>query len=318
MRSSIVFLTMSGLLSPLVVAAQVGGSGTANHVPLWTSASNLGNSIVIQSSGNIGIGKSTPAAILDVKGKSGTNNTNGGNAPTASQILGGSGASNLSGFGTQGSGGPIQFVAGAGAPLPGGTGFGGGGGVILITGGAGATCVAASTRCSSYKGGNGGSISIQPGSGGRGLSASGHPGIITLAPNGGKVGIATSNPAATLEVGTGGSTLADSWTTRSSLRFKANIQPLTGSLEKVEQLRGVRYDRKTDGKHEVGLIAEEVNQVVPEVVALNSNTGQVEGVDYSRLTSLLIEAIKSQQSEIRRLRIQINKLQTHRSERNIH
>jgi hypothetical protein len=49
--------------------------------------------------------------------------------------------------------------------------------------------LAASTRCGFYNGGNGGSISLQPGSGGRGLSSSGHPGTVTLAPNGGKVGV---------------------------------------------------------------------------------------------------------------------------------
>ena len=41
---------------------------------------------------------------------------------------------------------------------------------------------------------------------------------------------------------------------------------LNGALDKVERLRGVSFDWKTTGKHDVGLIAEEVAQVLPEVV----------------------------------------------------
>jgi hypothetical protein len=316
MKSNVGWLTITFWLFLLPMAAQVGGSGTASHVPLWTSTTNLGSSILIQSGGNMGIGNSSPSAILDVKGKAGINNTNGGNAPTAARIAGGFGASSGSGFGTQGTGGPIQFTSGIGAALPGQTALGGAGGIVLITGGTGAVCFAASSRCASYNGGNGGSISLQPGSGGRGLSSSGHAGNVTLAPNGGKVGVATSSPTATFEIGVGHSTLADSWTTRSSRRYKTNILPLVGAISKVEQLQGVSYDRRADGKHEIGVIAEDVDRVLPELVSRDSETKQIEGVDYSRLTALLIEAIKSQQVEIQQLKTQVQILQTRSSQNN--
>jgi Chaperone of endosialidase len=309
MKYSIDSFMLIGLVCVFPAAAQVGGSGTAHRVPLWTSATNLGDSVLTQSSGNVGVGNATPAAALDVQGKAGTVNTNGGAAPTAARIVGGSGAGNATGFGTQGAGGPIQFASGNGAPLPAGLASGGTGAILLVTGGTGATCFAASTRCSSYKGGNGGSISLQPGSGGKGLSSSGVFGSISLAPNGGKVGVGTSNPSVAFEVGAGKLTLADAWTTRSSLRFKTNIQPLADALEKVERLHGVSYDRKVDGKHEIGLVAEEANQVVPELVSVNPETSLIEGLDYSRLTVLLIEAIKSQQSQIQQLKLQISELQ---------
>jgi N-acetylglutamate synthase/N-acetylornithine aminotransferase len=74
---------------------------------------------------------------------------------------------------------------------------------------------------------------------------------------------------------------------------------LDGELAKVEQLRGVSYDLKATGKHEVGVIAEEVGAVVPEVVSWEKNGKDAQGVDYSRLTALLIEAVKQQQREIR-------------------
>jgi Chaperone of endosialidase len=69
-------------------------------------------------------------------------------------------------------------------------------------------------------------------------------------------------------------------------------------LGKVEQLRGVSYDLKANGKHEVGVIAEEVGAVVPEIVTWDKNGKDAQGVDYGRLTALLIEATKEQQALI--------------------
>ena len=191
LRAGTLLVSSFFLLLPL--SAQVGGTGTTNHVPLWTSTSNLGNSILVQVGGNVGIGISSPVAILDVTGKPGTPSTNGGNAPIGLRIQGGVGASNNTGFGQQGSGGPIQITSGSGAPEPTQPLLGGTGAILLMTGGTGGICNPASVRCAGFKGGNGGSISLQPGSGGRGSSAtSGNSGIIALAPTGGKVGVGTS------------------------------------------------------------------------------------------------------------------------------
>jgi hypothetical protein len=302
MKSRISGSLLMVLFLRLPMAAQVGGGGTTNHVPLWTSTNNLGNSILVQSGGNVGVGNTSPVAILDVRGKNGTSGTNGGNAPTAVRITGGLGV------GQGASGGPIQFISGTGASVFGAQG--GMGAILLITGGRGGTCLFQIGRCGPAYGGNGGSISLQPGLGGLGFTGSGRPGNVTLAPTGGKVGVGTSTPTVGFEVGAGRLTLADSWTTRSSRRFKANIQPLVGALNKIEQLQGVSYDRKTDGKHEIGVIAEDVDRVVPELVSRDPDTKQVQGVDYSRLTALLIEAVKSQQIEIQQLKTQVQILQT--------
>jgi hypothetical protein len=139
----------------------------------------------------------------------------------------------------------------------------------------------------------------------------GGPGNIILAlPSGGAVGLGNKSPRATLDVVAGGTTLADAWTTRSSRRFKTNIQPLAGALEKIEQLQGVSYERKADGKREIGVVAEDVDQVVPEIVSHDPRSLEVQGVDYSRLAALLIEAVKSQQSEIQELKAQIEQLRS--------
>jgi len=114
-----------------------------------------------------------------------------------------------------------------------------------------------------------------------------------------RVGIGTSSPTAILTIGRGaGHPVSDSWETYSSRRWKTNIQTLPDALARVELLRGVSYDLKDSGKHEIGVIAEEVGAVVPELVTYEANGKDARGVDYSRLTALLIEAVKQQQAEI--------------------
>jgi hypothetical protein len=88
------------------------------------------------------------------------------------------------------------------------------------------------------------------------------------------------------------SVTAGSYNATSSLRYKENIVPMADACSLVKQLRGVRYDRK-DGtvKNDVGVIAEEVQQLIPAIVGLNSE-GMADSVDYGRLSAVLIEAVK--------------------------
>lgn len=108
------------------------------------------------------------------------------------------------------------------------------------------------------------------------------------------VSIGTTTPATILSVVPNSATdpIADAWTSYSSRRWKTNIRPLESALDKVERLRGVTFEWKADGKRDIGLIAEEVGQVVPEVVAYEDNGEDARSVDYARLTALLIEAVK--------------------------
>ncbi len=120
------------------------------------------------------------------------------------------------------------------------------------------------------------------------------------------VGIDVGSPSNILTVLQGGGhAIADGWDVYSSRRWKTNIQPLQNALGIVEQLRGVSYDLEKSGKHEIGVIAEEVGKVVPEVVSYEDNGKDARGVDYSRLTALLIEATKEQQKEIQELRSEL-------------
>ncbi len=126
--------------------------------------------------------------------------------------------------------------------------------------------------------------------------------------NNGNVGIGTTNPSNILTVKQNSSTdpIADAWRTYSSRRWKINIQPIAGALDKVQRLRGVYYDWKVDGKHDIGLIAEEVGEVIPEVVEYEENGEDARGLDYARLVAILIEAVKEQQKEIKELEARLN------------
>jgi hypothetical protein len=123
------------------------------------------------------------------------------------------------------------------------------------------------------------------------------------------VGIGTATPSNVFTIAQGaGQAISDGWATYSSRRWKTNIQTLDDALGKVEQLRGVSYELKANGKREVGVIAEEVGAVVPEVVTWDKNGTDAQSVDYSRLTALLIEATKEQQVLIRQQQEQIAQL----------
>ena len=91
-------------------------------------------------------------------------------------------------------------------------------------------------------------------------------------------------------------------TESSSITYKENVDPITNALELVTQLVGVTYDRK-DGsaKDRAGLIAEQVNEVLPNVVKKNEEGG-AEAIAYTNLIAYLIESVKELKSEIDELR----------------
>jgi hypothetical protein len=83
----------------------------------------------------------------------------------------------------------------------------------------------------------------------------------------------------------------------SSIRWKENVRTLDDALSLVKELRGVRYDWTESGEADVGVIAEEVAAVLPELVAFEAD-GQARGVHYAKLVAVLIEATKAQQTEL--------------------
>jgi hypothetical protein len=104
----------------------------------------------------------------------------------------------------------------------------------------------------------------------------------------------------------GGLVNCTSLTETSSIRYKENVVTLESSLDKVLKLRGVSYNRKETNTKEIGVIAEEVEKILPEVINYNDD-GQVDAVSYGRLTAVLIEAIKEQQKQIDELKSLLGK-----------
>ena len=98
---------------------------------------------------------------------------------------------------------------------------------------------------------------------------------------------------------------AHSLVTYSDETLKTNIQPLDSALEMVSKLQGVSYDWKSDGSSDVGFIAQDVQKVIPQVVY--GNTEGDYALDYSKMTSILVEAMKEQQAQINDLKAQLDK-----------
>jgi len=97
----------------------------------------------------------------------------------------------------------------------------------------------------------------------------------------------------------------------SDIRLKENIEPLQNSLDKVMSLQGVTFSWKADPtkRQSIGFIAQEFEQVVPELVFTNQNDGY-KGINYAEVTALLVEAIKDQQKIIEALETRIEQLES--------
>jgi hypothetical protein len=85
----------------------------------------------------------------------------------------------------------------------------------------------------------------------------------------------------------------------SSVRWKTNITPIPHPLDKISALRGVYFDwdEEHGGRHDLGFIAEEVGQVLPEIVVYEENGVDATGMDYSKMTPLLVEAANAMRAE---------------------
>jgi hypothetical protein len=88
----------------------------------------------------------------------------------------------------------------------------------------------------------------------------------------------------------------------STIAVKENVNPITNALDDVLKLTGVIYDRKDKSSiNEPGLIAEEVNKILPNLVTKDEK-GNPYGIQYTKLVAYLVEAIKDQQQQIDELK----------------
>ncbi len=148
---------------------------------------------------------------------------------------------------------------------------------------------------------------------GIGLKFQANPPLITqantMAIMGGKVGINKVNPSFPLDVN--GKIKATSVIESSDIRFKKDVRTLNSSLTKLLKLRGVTYywkqsqfpDLNFDNKKQIGVIAQEVEKIFPELVQTDDDG--YKSVSYAKFTPILIEAVKELNKENENLKAEL-------------
>jgi hypothetical protein len=96
---------------------------------------------------------------------------------------------------------------------------------------------------------------------------------------------------------------AQDFNSTSDENLKTNIETVQNGLETIKSLRGVTFDWKATQKPSVGVIAQELERVLPELVA----NGDPKTVNYNGLIGVLIEAVKELSAEVQELKSQLNK-----------
>ena len=127
--------------------------------------------------------------------------------------------------------------------------------------------------------------------------ASASPRLVIL-PSG-NVGIGTTSPQQLLDVS--GNVQAQSFLYSSDVRLKKDIKSLDG-YDLARKLEGVAFTWKNNGQRDIGLIAQEVEKVVPELVVTDANG--MKSVKYGNIAAILVEAFKRQDQQVRELKQQ--------------
>lgn len=123
--------------------------------------------------------------------------------------------------------------------------------------------------------------------------------ILNINPSGINVtGIITSTSVSTGNINSSGIVTAQDFDALSDINFKENVTTVNNALLKVEQLRGVKFDWKESGTPSYGVIAQELEQVLPELVHGNDP----KTVNYNGIIGVLIEAIKELKAEVEELK----------------
>ena len=102
----------------------------------------------------------------------------------------------------------------------------------------------------------------------------------------------------------GNMSLAGTLSESSSIAIKENVETYSPSLENISKMRPVRFNKKKSKKKEVGLVAEELAEMFPELVETDKD-GKPSGVNYSRAVAVLLHGFKELYKEVKELKEKI-------------
>ena len=115
-----------------------------------------------------------------------------------------------------------------------------------------------------------------------------------------------SDSGGSISFGSSDLTTSGTITSTSDIRLKKDIIEIENCVDKVKQIRGVNFKWKKDNREDFGVIAQEIEAVAP--YAVKENDDGIKAVDYGKLTSVLIQAVKEQQATIENQQSQIDEL----------
>ena len=116
--------------------------------------------------------------------------------------------------------------------------------------------------------------------------------------------VRTSATAFSFNPSTGNLTVGGNLNSGSDINLKKDIESLRDTISLVKQLNGVKFKWKASNESSIGVIAQELETVIPELVQTNSEG--LKTVTYNGLIGVLIEAIKEQQTEIDLIKQSLN------------
>ncbi len=135
----------------------------------------------------------------------------------------------------------------------------------------------------------------------------GNASIWVSARNSGSVGIGTTEPGTGYKMDVVGYINCVGVTQTSDIAQKKEIKDIDNALDKILQIDGVEFKWKDTNQQSVGVVAQKVEEVFPELVHTDNASG-LKSVEYGNLVAPLIEAIKEQQTQIKELKARLDKL----------
>ena len=268
-------IVMSGATVTVSGALGVSGAITASSTYVGGGLMTTGGNIVIPDAGNIGSASDTDAISISSNGSI----VMSGATVTVSGALGVSGETTLSTHLNMGDNDIIKLGAGSDLQLShNGTNS-------IIDNNTGSLLIQSDA------------LTLESDSGEDYLTAAVNGAVTLFYDNASKLATASGGVTVT------GTLTATEVTATSDVRFKSNIKTIDSALDKVKAMRGVYFDKHgAEDRRSVGVIAQEMQEVMPEVVVTDDTEDKHLSVAYGNLVGVLIEAVKELSEEVSELR----------------